>query len=226
VKNRPHTSAYLAAQIIGKKGYTEAEEILKKRLRSEDNFLSGECMVALARLSSRDSIPVIQNIILRTNNPRLIIHGAAAFEIFRDTSSIPILLKKLEIKTSPFLRDEIILSIAGILGISEWFYPYFASFLEGVKNGLLELKDYMERNPSLIIQKHRIRKLFETLPHSNKMEFSDRAADLLKELAIRFKEIDVSSIFSASLKDERLTRLERFCFLIAAIIVWFNVHTK
>jgi len=119
--------------------------ILRKQLNSEDFFLSGKCMVALAKLGDRESIPQIEKIVKKTSNARLIIHGASALEIFHNRSSILILLGKLEKKTAPFLRDEIILSIGVILDIGDWFYPIYIAFLEHSSEGIDMLHDHINQ---------------------------------------------------------------------------------
>ena len=217
VKNRTYTSAALAAEIIGKKGYSEAIPVLRKQLYSRDYYLSGECMVALARLGDRESIPAVRDITLRTSNPRLLIHGAVALEIFKDISAIPVLVKKLERKTSPYLRDEIILAIAGILHMGEWFYPFYMAFLEKSTDGLSMLKDYViehskQRSADSIMD------LLDMLPWINRKQFAEHATAMLEKLNIRADGVNVSAYFVEALRQDQYTRLDRFCFLIAALI--------
>ncbi|MBA7620026.1 hypothetical protein ES703_27368 [subsurface metagenome] len=224
VKNCSFTTAYLAADIIGKKGISDGVKILRESLNSKDYFLSGKSMVSLARLNDRESIPVIKDIISKTTNPRLTIHGAAALEIFRDSQAIPVLLSKLEKKTSPYLRDEIILSIAGILGIGEWFYPHYVSFLEQSILGISGLEDYIREQRVLKIPQDQIQELLESLPQRNRSDFTGLAAELLNQLNLKLDGVDISIIFRDTLMDIRFTRLDRFCFLITGSIVWFSTQ--
>jgi len=225
VKNRTYTSAALAAEIIGKKGYSEAIPVLRKQLYSRDYYLSGECMVALAQLGDRESIPAVRDITMRTNNPRLLIHGAVALEIFKDVSAIPVLVKKLERKTSPYLRDEIILAIAGILHMGEWFYPFYIAFLEKSTDGLSLLKDYVTAH-SKQIGIDPIVDLLDMLPRSNRKQFAKHATAVLEKLNIRADGVNVSACFAEALRQDQYTSLDRFCFLIAALIALHTVKSR
>ena len=150
-------------------------------------YLSSECMVALARLGHRESIQKIRGMLITSNNPRLIIHAASALEIFGDAKAVPALIDKLKIKTSPFLRDEIILSIAGIVGMEIWFYPFYIRFLESA---------------------------------TDRTAFAKQASTILKSINVQRDGVNLSHVFNVSLNDNRLLRLDRFCFLTAALIVW------
>jgi len=219
VRNQTYTTAYISADIIGIKGYTEAIPVLRKKLTSENYFLTGECMVALARLGDRDSISRILEILQHTTNPRLIIHAAAALEIFRDVQTVPVLLSKLERKTSPYLRDEIILSVAGILGMGTWFYPLYTRFLEKATEGIALLDDHArDMCPEPLVRE--IRDLIGLITRRDRTDFSVQASAIVKTLDITVEGIKVSGWFEKALRDERFIRLDRFCFLVVAFMVW------
>jgi len=114
---------------------------------SDDFFLCGKAMVALARLDDKKSIREIEHIVQETGNPRIIIHGALALEIFKSIPSIKLLLekiKKLPEKMHPdlylYVRDEIILAISGIIGMDSFFYPLYRAYK---KNGLSGFSDLL-----------------------------------------------------------------------------------
>jgi predicted MFS family arabinose efflux permease/HEAT repeat protein len=220
LKNQTYTTAHLAAELIGRKGYTEAIPILQKQLASDNYFLSGECMVALARLENRESISRIRNILTHTANPRLIIHAAAALEIFKDALSIPVLINKLKRKTSPYLRDEIILSVAGIIGMGAWFYPICTRFLEKATEGISLLKDYAQKCDTVGHTTKEVQNILSLMSRRDRTAFAQRAGTLLENLDLYIGEVNVSDCFSIALKDERLLRLDRFCFLAVSLIVW------
>lgn len=72
-------------------------------------FLCGKAMIALARLDDRASIPVIEHIIEKSGNSRIIIHDALALELFKHLPSITILIKKVYMfprGISPVIPDE------------------------------------------------------------------------------------------------------------------------
>jgi predicted MFS family arabinose efflux permease/HEAT repeat protein len=220
LRNQTYTTAHLAAEVIGRKGYSDAIPLLHKQLDSENYFLSGECMVALARLGDCASISRIRNILTHTKNPRLIIHAAAALEIFEDALTIPILINKLKRKTSPYLRDEIILSIAGILGMGAWYYPLYTRFLEKATEGISLLEDDARKCDSAEHMTKEVQNIVRLITRRDRTAFAQRAATLVESLDIRTGGVNVSDCFSTALKDERLLRLDRFCFLAVSFIVW------
>jgi MFS family permease len=220
VKNHPFTTAYMAAEILGDRRIAAAVPVLRRQLASRDYFLSGKCMVALARLDDRPSIPAIESVLRWTRNPRLVIHAATALEIFRNTLSIPLLLSRLEQRAHPFLRDEIILAIAGILGLEEWFYPLYASFLEKSTEAVLRLRDEMERYGPPSLSADRLATLLELLLRPDRRGFARLARRLLGEL----EPVTVTAPLSRALKNPRYQRLDRFCFLVTAVLVRFSLH--
>jgi hypothetical protein len=221
VKNHSFTTAYLAADIIGKKKISEGVTVLRKQLYSRDYFLSSKCMVSLARLNDRESIPGIEDIIRRTNNPRMIVHGAVALEIFNNPSSIQVLLNKLGERNPPYMRDEIILSIAGIIGFETWFYPHYVSFLEKSTLGILHLRDHLGEHSIPSQLSDQIEELYKSLPMGSRSRFSQLAAKLLTQVEILPLGVDISSILRNAVAYEDFIRLDRFCFLIASVITWF-----
>jgi predicted MFS family arabinose efflux permease len=240
VKNQTYTTAYLSADIIGMKGYKQAIPVLRKHLYSENFFLSGECMVALARLKDRESLPRIRQILERTTNPRLIIHAAAALEIYRDLQAVPALLEKLEKKTSPYLRDEILLSAAGILGMGIWFYPLYTRFLEKATEGISLLEDQVRELGCHDVRIEELKSMIRLITSRDRTEFAARAAAFLKILNAGARSATPPSVsatdaehadatpplaaasgwFARALADGRYVRLDRFCFLAAAFVVW------
>ncbi len=217
VKNHAFTTAHLAADIIGKRKITEGVKLLRRNLRSKDYFLAAKCIASLARLNDRESIPVIENIIVKTRNPRLIIHGAWAMEIFENPASLSILLRKLEDKSLPFLRDEIILAMSGILEISEWFYPFYSSFLESSTTGISRLRDEIESCPHPRVEKQRLFDLLKQLPRRGRTNFPQQIGVLLEELVIVRGEVKLSPLLADGMK--RLNHLDRFAFLLTAFVV-------
>jgi len=221
IKNHSFTTAYLAADIIGKRKIKEGKSILRKQLLSKDYFLSSKCMVSLAHLNDRKSLPIIEDIIIKTSNPRLIVHGAAALAIFRDPESVKPLLSKLRAKNTPYMRDEIILSIAGILGFDKWFYPIYVSFLEKSNTGISHLIDFLsECRPQAKIV-GQIEELYKSLPKADTSHFPILAEKLLTQIDMAPGGVDISPLFRKAVKEPSFARLVRFRFLTAAVITWF-----
>jgi len=217
VKNHSFTTAYIAADILGIKEIKQGIKILRKQLRSRDYFLGGKCMVALSKLDDRESIPRIEEIVAETANSRLIIHGASALEIYRSISSIPVLLTKLEKKTSPFLRDEIILSIAGILSMAEWFYPIYTSFLEKSSEGISLLIDSINQGRVKDTLRKELNNLAQNILTNERQLFKETAGALLKSLPAEKKSI--SAVITGALENEQLKPLDRLYFLVGAAII-------
>ncbi len=217
VKNHAFTTAYIAADILGVKEIKQGTIVLRKQLRSRDYFLGGKCMVALAKLDDRESIPRIEKIVAKTSNSRLIIHGASAMEIYRSISSIPLLLTKLEKKTSPFLRDEIILSIAGILSMAEWFYPIYTSFLEKSSEGIPLLIDSINKRRVKDTIRRELNDLAQNILTGERQLFEKSARSLLESLPAEKKYI--SAVITGALENERLKPLDRLYFLVGAVII-------
>jgi len=224
VKNHAFTTAYIAADIIGKRKIKESKAVLRKQLYSKDYILGGKCMVALANLNDRKSLGAIEDIIRKTRNPGLIVHGAAALSIFHDPASVQTLFAKLKEKNQPYMRDEIILSIAGILGFEKWFYPVYISFLENSTTGISHLIDFLSDNRPQKQIVDQIEKLYASLPITGSSQFSMLAEKLLQQIAVKPEGADISPLMLSAVKDAGLARLVRFRFLIAATITWFGIR--
>ncbi|MDR3171717.1 MAG: MFS transporter [Treponema sp.] len=129
--NHPYTTAYIAARILGKHGFSAAIPLLRELASSHDYMLAGEAIIALARLKDEAFRPQIETIIIKTTNPRLKIMGVEAFGIYRSPHSLSVLLDILRATNPPpYLRDEVVLAMASILDIENQFYPLLVRFLE------------------------------------------------------------------------------------------------
>jgi MFS family permease len=142
VRSHEYTTARTAARILGLKEARGAVGVLREALKSEDYLLCAESMVALARLRDRHSIRKIELIIRVTPNPLLIIFGAEALRIYGDMDSLAVLMEILERHNlARDIQNQVILSVAGVLGMDEWFYPFFCAYEEDSRTGLLNLLD-------------------------------------------------------------------------------------
>ena len=251
VKNHPYTTAYIAAEIIGERNIKEGTKVLRSALSSKDYFLAGKCMVSLAQLGDNESLPKIEKILTRTKNPRLILHAARAIEIFGKPEAVPLLLAKMETKTAPFLRDEIILSIAGTYGWGEQFYKIYESFLEKAGDGVARLKDIIlegnrdgnsrsitkpgkrkglrkskkQKGEALApARKELLVKMIDSLME-NEEAFQETVLSILEELKIPMGEKYTEAYFMEAVKNPLLLKLERVRFLTAAVIVFTAVNT-
>jgi MFS family permease len=129
--NNPYTTAYIAARILGNHGCGAAIPVLRELVLSNDYMLAGESMIALARLKDEAFRPQIEEMIVQTDNPRLKIMGVEAVGIYRSPDSLSILLDILRgADPPPYLRDEVVLSMANILDTQNQFYRLLVRFME------------------------------------------------------------------------------------------------
>jgi hypothetical protein len=141
IEENPHTTGHVAAEMIGEKHLSAAIPTLIKAMNPNEYFLTGKCMVALAKLGHREALPQIRRLFGQAQNARLLIHGAVALELFKDVESIPLLLSKESESHEKSVQDEIIMAIAEILNLGNWFYPLYQSYKRNQTQGLHDLAE-------------------------------------------------------------------------------------
>jgi MFS family permease len=140
-----HTTAYLSARILGRHKVTESRDKLREALLSDDYMLSGEAMIALARLRDWTSYPRIERIIRETYNPRLKIMGFEALSIAGEQTAIPVLIDSMiERETAAHIKDEAALSLASILKVGNRYYKLLVSLGENPSSCAALAKDTAE----------------------------------------------------------------------------------
>lgn len=153
VEQNPYTTAYISARVLGMSGsFKKCVPLLRNAVSSDDYMLAGEAMLALARRGDKKSVPLIEERVRTSRNPRLLIMGVSALEQFAEQASLSCLVDVLRQESPPpYLRDEVILSMAGILGILDGFYPAYTRFLGdqslGTTLALDEIEAAVERYP-------------------------------------------------------------------------------
>jgi HEAT repeat protein len=131
IANNPYTTAYISARILGNLGSRRAIPLLRGLINSDDYMLAGEAVVALARLGDKPSRPLIEAVTGSTKNPRLKIMGVEACGIYKSPQSLPALLDIFREKDPPpYLREEAVLAMSGILGTEKQFYALLLRFRE------------------------------------------------------------------------------------------------
>lgn len=142
IGRNPWSTAYIAARILGKRGFQEAIPELRKALDSQDYMLKSSVALALARLDDLPSLPAIEALAASTENPRLMINAAIALETYGRPEAIPILVSILKKKNPPaFAFDEIVLALAGMLGGLDDFYRLYSIWTRDPADGLSALMD-------------------------------------------------------------------------------------
>jgi HEAT repeat protein len=145
VSQHPFTTAYLSARILGNHGAAAAIPLLRELINSPDYMLGGESMIALAKLGDEETRPAIEELVLKTENPRLKIMGVCALGIYGSPMSAAPLLQLLRSEnTLPFLEDEVVLALSEILDIQSRFYSFLIKYEENPGLGWTLAKDAAE----------------------------------------------------------------------------------
>jgi hypothetical protein len=192
-------------------------------MKSEDYLLCAESMLALASLRDVTSLARIEIILRMTKNPLLLIYAAEAVRVFGEYTSLPVLfevMKKADLPEN--LRNHMILSATGILGMEEWFYPFFTAFLEEPRNGIDGLVDEVTKNrptgPFRYNQK-RFRDAFFGIVDDVPL-FSSFMSEVFQEAEFTPpSENMLRELFILSLKDAHLLGHETVRFFFAAVFV-------
>ncbi len=125
------SSAYRAAEILGRRGVTRGTRVLEAALSSEDLLLASKAMVALARLGVDSLEGRIEGIVAASQNPMVVLHGVTALHILGLEKSIPTLLRCMSREDIPtFIRDEIVVALADICGFGPLFYKGYRFYLD------------------------------------------------------------------------------------------------
>jgi HEAT repeat protein len=217
ITDHEFTTAHIAAETIGAKLIREAIPALRAALASEDFMLCGKAMVSLSELGDRESLPRMREVFAASSNPRVIIHGARAFANYRDPRTVAPMVHKLEPTIAPFVRDEIILAIAEVLGIGKRFYPAYILFLERHLAGTAELLEL-----TLASQADHRALVLETT--GDPAVFSSAAHRVYRGSPPVVAGIDLAAIILEALENPTILGLVRFRFLVAAIAVMLETR--
>ncbi|MCL1992405.1 MAG: MFS transporter [Spirochaetes bacterium] len=129
MKNNPFTTAHISARALGRHRCKAAIPLLREMAFSDDYMLAGEAMLALAGLKDDEFRPEIERLVLGSENPRIKIMGSEALGLYGNPNSLSVLLEILRgTDPPPYLRDEVILGMSGILGTDRLFYPVLIKF--------------------------------------------------------------------------------------------------
>ncbi|MGB4408361.1 MAG: MFS transporter [Sphaerochaeta sp.] len=124
-----HTTAWIAAEIVGKHRIERGTELLRRGLGSSDHFFQGKCMVALVRLGDTASYAQIVSLFKASDNPRIIIHGAKALSLMDGTTYLTVILRKSidpELPTS--VVDEVLTAAAATVSLEQRWYHFLQKY--------------------------------------------------------------------------------------------------
>jgi len=135
-----HTSAWIAAEILGKHKVQRSKDLLIWGLGSSDHFLQGKCMVALVRLEVTVMYPQIIELFVRSDNPRIIIHGAKALRLMDDMGHLKLLFaKSIEEDLPRSVVDEVLTSAAAMVHAEKQFYQFLKHYNANASSSTHEL---------------------------------------------------------------------------------------
>lgn len=217
VETRQFTTAHMAAAMLGDRGSRESIPALRRAMRSSDYMLAGKAMVALAELGDRASASPIQGVVTTTENPRLLIYGAKALATMGAREALPVILRRLEDASYPFLRDELLLVCGELLGMGDWFYSLYATFIHDADAGLLQLRDELSR-----IQRKEGRQACSRVVDSLQQgeEAFSRAVAAIDWCVHGSHAAALAGPVLPPHASPRLAALEKFRFLVAAACIW------
>lgn len=145
LENGEFTTAASAAATLGHFKIHQAAPLLRKALESQDYLLAGEAMTALAYLNDTSAQFKISQILSQTDNPKLLLCGIRAMEIYNSAASIPLLLDILRRKNlPPHIEDEAYLVLASLMKIEEGFYYAYDRFKNETKSTAAVLTDVLD----------------------------------------------------------------------------------
>lgn len=222
VQTQEFTTAYRAAEVLGRSGVMEAIPALREALDSDDYLLCGKSMVALSQLDDSESASKIERLVAATHNPRLIILGATALENLGSPSSVGILIAKLTESLSGFVRDEVNMAIAGILGFQDAYYSLYLTFIDDKKRGVAALKDYLAENlakggdPSS--DPETLRSLADATL-GNEVEFVQLFVEAVKGAHLVVASTDVVPLLVEAAQNPALSELSRFRYLLSCVAI-------
>ena len=129
IVKHPYTTAYMSARTLGNHGVFQAIPLLQELAESSDYMLAGEAIIALAKLRDDSFRQKTEEIVIKTQNPRLKIMGAEALGLYGSPDSLPVLLEiKRQANPPPYFMDGVVLAMAHILDIQNKFYPLLVRF--------------------------------------------------------------------------------------------------
>ncbi|MCF7944468.1 MAG: MFS transporter [Spirochaetia bacterium] len=135
-----YTSAWIAAEIVGKHRIQRGIELLRHALSSPDPFLLGKSMVALVRLDDQESYPRIVQLFEESDNPRIVIYGATALSLMDGNEHLVRILKKsLQAGMYSSVKDEVLTAAASLAGIGERFYQFLQQYNQNKYIGVNDL---------------------------------------------------------------------------------------
>lgn len=146
LKRGKFTTAYIAAEILGEHGVKEAIPELRRALDSDDLYLQGKALVALAQLQDENSYSKICRIFDNSENPRIVLNGGHALAITKNKSYARNILNKLQSKQLPDeIKHELLFNLADLADCEDVIYRFLKSYRDNLKVSQVILVEILEK---------------------------------------------------------------------------------
>jgi hypothetical protein len=224
VQKHPFTTAHLAAQMLGEKKIVKGIHPLRESLYSEDYLLVSKAMVALAQLGDQESIPIIEHILTTSENPRLMIYAAEALELLRSIKSFPKILAKCTSEYPRYVRNEILQTLASLIGMSTWFYPLFTQFYEDQHDALQQLGSYYQTNET-VVNSLTFETLWQALNRDNDT-FQQHILPFFQQRRLKKDRYHIFQSLAEALADPAIARQKNFRFFTLCVMTFYLKHPR
>ncbi len=219
VKTHTFTTAHLSAELLGAAGVKRAIPVLREAIGSGDYMVSAKAMFSLAQLRDDRSIARIEEQLQNAANARIAIYAVKALETLGSVRSLPVILGSLARSSELFVRDELILSCARLLGIFDWFYPLYLEFLQEPAEARRSLTDAAT---TLSGPARSIVSMLDAGMDQRSGETQDTAETVISHLcsnAMIVRGVNVARALADALETTTILSLVRFRFFLAAALI-------
>jgi hypothetical protein len=223
---RQYTTGYMAARVLGRNRIRRAVPHLRRMLNSDDHYLIGESIRALARLDDKASIPVIYNFIMPNRNIYVIIQAINALENLLDAEEVSMLFRPFRWPTlrSESIGNETVLSIASLLGLEDWFYSIYVSYTQAPGEGFNILKDLYYANKKKCGTNAQLERL---LTNPDSITFRKLSLALMQEEPLFFAKSEaVQMQLQNACGNPVLFRHRKVRFLFTALLTANHIHVE
>jgi HEAT repeat protein len=139
------TTAWLAADMLGERGVSEAIAPLRRALDSPDPFLVGKAMVNLVRLGDTESYERIRRQFHESEHVRVVMYGGKAIARMADMGDLQLLLHKAcGPDLPPAVKDEVLIGAASLCGAEDRYYRLIRAHRDDADAALTEALGELE----------------------------------------------------------------------------------
>lgn len=158
VEENVFTTAYIAAEILGEQKVDSAVPVLRRTLNSDDIYLQGKSMVALVHLNDAESFDKIAELFRKSDNPRLIIHGAMALSEMNQPGYIVFMLPRACENNLPLkVKQEILYHCADLTDCPTAFYHFQKLFRSDKDNALQYIREKLKAPYQRLLDEFQLR---------------------------------------------------------------------